>query len=294
MLTVRRFATTIFRSLPRPRAAPASAGVNRWTSQGPDGGSAYAITVDPSNPSIVYAGTYFAGVFRSDDGGSHWRALNSGTSYIATIALDPSRTATVYAAGAGFFKSTDGGLSWVTLMDGVPPYGQIVADLAIDASAPDTIYAATLDGVYKSVDGGCTWAAMNAGLPESDGIFYTNSITIDPSNPSILYLGSNFIGAFKSLDAGVSWFSISVGPPLSDDVHDDRPGHAIEALGREQLLHSGPRRRQRNDHEERGRRAELAALQRRPAERLLRIGPPGSELADHPLGAGQSRRLSQR
>lgn len=38
-------------------AAPASAGMDVWTSQGPFGGLIDDLAIDPSDPSIVYAGT---------------------------------------------------------------------------------------------------------------------------------------------------------------------------------------------------------------------------------------------
>ena len=47
----------------------ALAGVNQWTSIGPEGGSISKLSVDPTNPSILYAGTQQAGVFNSLDGG---------------------------------------------------------------------------------------------------------------------------------------------------------------------------------------------------------------------------------
>src|SRR5262245_4958395 len=49
----------------------------RWRSLGPEGGAAYALAIDPRSPSTLYAGTK-GGVFKSDDGGSHWSAINAG------------------------------------------------------------------------------------------------------------------------------------------------------------------------------------------------------------------------
>ena len=38
------------------------AGINVWTSIGPEGGQVFALAIDPQNPSTVYAGTA-GGVF---------------------------------------------------------------------------------------------------------------------------------------------------------------------------------------------------------------------------------------
>src|SRR2546429_9899894 len=51
----------------------------RWRSNGPFGGDISALAADPSDPSIVYAGTagdYGAGIFLSADGGATWSATS--------------------------------------------------------------------------------------------------------------------------------------------------------------------------------------------------------------------------
>jgi len=40
-----------------------------WTNNGPDGGGAALLEIDPRSPSTVYVSTAGAGVFRSTDGG---------------------------------------------------------------------------------------------------------------------------------------------------------------------------------------------------------------------------------
>ena len=53
--------------------APAGeAAKNRWSSQGPFGGSVKALVVDPNDSQTVYAGIDGAGVFRTTDGGITW------------------------------------------------------------------------------------------------------------------------------------------------------------------------------------------------------------------------------
>jgi hypothetical protein len=44
-------------------ARPAQAGINVWTSHGPEGGRVGALAVDPKNPTTLYAGTHGGGVF---------------------------------------------------------------------------------------------------------------------------------------------------------------------------------------------------------------------------------------
>src|SRR5437762_13929524 len=55
---------------------------------------------------------------------------------------DPSHPATVYAGTAvGVFKSDDGGVSWRNASSGLPSFGG--QTIAIDATAPSTLYAGT-------------------------------------------------------------------------------------------------------------------------------------------------------
>jgi hypothetical protein len=75
--------------------------------------------------------------------------------------------------------------------------------LAIDPSAPATLYAGTLLGsVFKSMNGGQSWTAVNSGLTGS----IVEALVVDSSGPATLYVGT-FGGVFKSVDGGGSWTS---------------------------------------------------------------------------------------
>ncbi len=68
------------------------------------------------------------------------------------------------------------------------------------------IYAVTSDapyhdrsrgrGIFKSTDGGANWTPVNKGL----SVLNFSAITVDPSNPSLLYAGSSGNGIFKGID----------------------------------------------------------------------------------------------
>ena len=51
--------------------------LNRWSSNGPDGGEVLSLAIDPSNSATIYAGTA-AGVFKSTDAGGSWRSSLPG------------------------------------------------------------------------------------------------------------------------------------------------------------------------------------------------------------------------
>jgi photosystem II stability/assembly factor-like uncharacterized protein len=102
-------------------AAVASGGVWKTTNSGTtwtpvfDNEGSYsigAITLDPSNPLVVWVGTgennsqrsvsYGDGVYRSDGGGKSWKNMGLKKSeHIARILLDPRNSSIVYVASQG-------------------------------------------------------------------------------------------------------------------------------------------------------------------------------------------------
>src|SRR4051794_1515671 len=76
-----------------------AAGAPRWSVHRPDGGTVSALEIDPSRPSVVYAGTHGAGVFRSANGGRTWERRSDGLppdALVLLLELAPSRPATLY------------------------------------------------------------------------------------------------------------------------------------------------------------------------------------------------------
>jgi photosystem II stability/assembly factor-like uncharacterized protein len=162
-----------------------------------------ALAVDPTNASIVYAGSFDA-VFKSSDSGATWAKVFSTTGYIQKLAIDPGSTSTVYAGTIGsIFKTTDGGATWNEIKYG----GATVQALAVDPKKSAIVYAGSgggqqLDGLYKSTDGGQTWTRPSA--TASGAQKAVKALAIDPSNNSTLYadIGNNL---YKSTDGGVNW-----------------------------------------------------------------------------------------
>lgn len=125
---------------------------------------------------------------------------------VASIAIDPSTPATLYAAtrGSGVFKTTNGGASWTTVNSGFPDRDRNVSALAIDPSTPATLYAATVDGVFKTTNGAASWTAVSSGLS------YVNALAIDPSAPATVYAATSDV--FKSTDGGTTWTAVYSSP----------------------------------------------------------------------------------
>src|SRR5438093_3514986 len=82
-----------------------------------------ALTIDPTNPSTVYAGTDGLGGFKTTNGGGSWSAANTGLTSKRVLGLEVSQasTRTVYAGtyGGGVFKTTNGGSRWSAVNTGL-------------------------------------------------------------------------------------------------------------------------------------------------------------------------------
>src|SRR5262250_3185752 len=83
------------------------AGNNVWTSFGPEGGRVYALALDPTTPTTLYAGTGGGGVFKSTTGGASWSAVNTGltNTSVRALAIERLTPSTLYAGtfGGGVF-----------------------------------------------------------------------------------------------------------------------------------------------------------------------------------------------
>ena len=195
------------------------------------------VFIDPDNSNIIYTGleqkskdngnnseTVQGGLYKSTDAGKSWFRIDtdlpqlsvwdidipegdSGTIYTAVIGgYDHSLEDYLYG---GVYKSTDGGNSWELLDNGFGEAENLnVTSIKVNPADSSIIYAATSDepyhdissgrGIFKSTDSGKTWKAVNDGL----GVLYFNTITADPSDPSVIYAGSSGNGINKGIDSG--------------------------------------------------------------------------------------------
>src|SRR5256885_12847377 len=69
---------------------------------GPEGNRAIAIVGEPGNPLVAYVGAASGGVWKTEDGGVHWRAVfdSQPAQAIGALAIAPS-THNVLWAGTG-------------------------------------------------------------------------------------------------------------------------------------------------------------------------------------------------
>ncbi len=194
-----------------------------WSSQGPSGGYITKLSISQANPDTVFAGTYYGGLFRSQDGGNTWAKRGTFQPNVLTIQVAPDDPDIVYLGTTnGMYKSEDGGINWVSR----PPAGRVYS-IAIDTLDPQIIYFGVarpdLSGVfgvlYKSTNGGET--AVEKILGQGDEGVY--AVLIDSDDSSNVYLGlrsaeNSNVNFAKSEDGGDSWEFDVVGPEYRNDV----------------------------------------------------------------------------
>ncbi len=193
-----------------------------WISQGPFDlpskgykglGRINAIAFHPTNPDIIYIGAPAGGLWVSTSGGNNWTTTTDvlPTLGVSAIAVDPVNPSTIYigtgdrdagdAPGVGVMKSTDNGTTWQMSNTGMG--NRIVADLLIDNSNPQILYAGTTSGFFKTTDGGNIWVQKTGSFKD---------IAFKPGNNYIIY-GTQNGNFYKSSDAGENWIQITAGLP---------------------------------------------------------------------------------
>ena len=81
-----------------------------------------------------------------------------------------------------------------------------VYEIIINQANARTVYAATEKGLFKTKDDGDSWEKLDLGI----GTDYITALDMSPSNPNILYAGTD-TGAFvKTVDAGKNWTELTV------------------------------------------------------------------------------------
>ncbi len=193
------------------------------------------ILVDPNDSNTLYAGmeaihtednngsgTVHGGLFKSSDAGATWNRIDLPLPQLSVwdIAVVAGHPEIIYTAVSseydhtlkknfpgGVYKTVDGGASWAKVNSGFGTEDNLdVVAIAVHPDNPNILYAVTSDapyhdqssgrGIFRSLNAGITWEVVNDGL----GVLAFSALTLDPSNPSILYAGSAGNGIFKGID----------------------------------------------------------------------------------------------
>ncbi|MGH9411207.1 MAG: hypothetical protein ACRD1V_17350 [Vicinamibacterales bacterium] len=177
--------------------------------------SVSSIVFDPTDPSVMYAGTGEGydnidairgdGIFKSTDGGSTWIQLvaTAGTTtvdnfaFVDRIAISPDGNTILTAnGGAGVFRSTNGGATFTQTAT------FSAETVVIDPADGSKALAAPQGAIYYTTDGGQTWH-LSSGLPPGGRI----ELAYAPGNPLVVYASYDYHNGslFRSNDGGVSF-----------------------------------------------------------------------------------------
>jgi len=173
------------------------------------------LIVDPSDPSIAYAGTWLAGTWKTTDAGATWTLLQDAPPSATALTLNALNSDILYLAdrtAPKVWKTTDAGSTWEEIAnfssDGAFLVNRVLAD-------GNTVYASTfgpgLHGgkLYKSTDSGSIWTDITGDLPRS-----VLDVAVDPANPNAIYVTTHICGAYKSSDGGTTWTQLHNFPDI--------------------------------------------------------------------------------
>ena len=191
-----------------------------------------SIVYDPVSQ-VFYTALWGQGVYKSINNCASWTACATqpfigtnqdvyslkmvGSSLYCLLSAQKS-----YTNQGGLFVSANGGGTWTNIatnVNGNVPYYPTEFD--VNPSNPATIFLAAQDartstgGCYRTTNGGTSWTKMAIPVTLYGTAGYTPygwAPSIDPSNPTTVYYGTENQGFFESTDDGNTWARVTTLP----------------------------------------------------------------------------------
>lgn len=196
--------TGIFRSIdagetwsPLPTSALARAAAQQ---RGDNEVDVESLAMDPHNPKVIYAGTWYL-PYKSTDGGQTWKVIKKGMiddSDIFAINIDPRNPNHIIASAcSGIYDTRDAGESW-RKVQGIPSQSRRTRAILQHPSIPGLVFAGTTEGFWRSAKGGDN----NSWMVTTSRQLEINSIAVHPRRPDTIYIGTNNYGVMVSTDGG--------------------------------------------------------------------------------------------
>jgi len=172
-----------------------------------------ALTVDPSDHQIVWAGVEVDGVRRSLDGGETWTRIAGGLHdpdiHDVAVRGGGNDKAVLTSTPREIFASTDKGETWRGLGVGKQFGLPYCRGLALKTDDPNTVFVATGDGaagrtgaIQRSKDGGQSWQRAELPVKPNSPIW---AFATNPADPGLILACSHYGELYASHDAGDSW-----------------------------------------------------------------------------------------
>jgi uncharacterized repeat protein (TIGR01451 family) len=191
----------------------ASAGVNTWSSIGPNGGEVRKVVYHKGTPTTVYM-IAAGGFYRSLDAGATWQLLKSDFLNTPTdFEVDPTDQSRVYVVSQSpqtMVMSTDAGATFSTVA--FPNVGNV---FEIEVSADGkTLYAVSGVRVFRSDDRGDTWQER-AAVGTANGT--PVRMVIDPTDKDTVYVHAptspSSAALYVTRDGALTWAPLSAAAP---------------------------------------------------------------------------------
>jgi photosystem II stability/assembly factor-like uncharacterized protein len=192
------------------------------------------VTIDPKEPSTIYAALQVGYIVKSTDGGETWRLLDKNVDCdVHTIVIDPADSRRIYittgghdsrkgsAPGRALYISEDAGESWTpTAMNFQHEYS---IPLVLDPRNPQRLYSALADGqpgqwrrrptgaqsiLVRSDDGGRHWQRLGEGIQGKD---FPEGLAVDEGGR--IYAACRNGDLYASGDEGQSWQRMALNLP---------------------------------------------------------------------------------
>jgi hypothetical protein len=194
------------------------------------------IIQDPADPKRLFIAISAAGAFRTDDGGTTWKAINKGLQSgselpdaeaevghcVHSIAMHPVHPQRLFMQKHwDVMRSDNSGDQWYEVSGNLP--SDFGFAISVHPHEPETIYVVPIksdsehyppDGklrVYRSRTGGNEWEALTNGLPQSNCYVnvYRSALSMDTLDPTGIYFGTTGGQVYYSPDAGDHWETIA-------------------------------------------------------------------------------------
>jgi photosystem II stability/assembly factor-like uncharacterized protein len=171
-----------------------------------------ALSVDPTDHRVIWAGIEVDGVRRSTDGGDSWQAITSGIPDpdIHDIGVFVNGGARVLTTTPHeIFESHDRGESWQGLGIRDRFHLRYCRSLTQKADDPETLFVATGDGaagttgaIQRTTNGGKSWQALDLPAVPNSPIWAFATHAADPGR---VVACSHYGELYMSENAGDSW-----------------------------------------------------------------------------------------
>ena len=212
------------------------------------GGRSAAVTGVPNKPNLYYFGAAGGGVWKTENGGDHWKNISDGFfgGSIGSVTVSKSDPNVIYVGGGektvrgnvssgyGVWKSIDAGKTWS--FSGLEN-SRHIPRISIDPNDHNIVYAGVLGDIYKSTEDRGLYKSINGGESWKKILFSNKDsgivdLIIDPTNSRIIYAstwnvkrtpyslssGGDGSALWKSVDSGKTWKEISLNLGFPDST----------------------------------------------------------------------------